>query len=56
MIWNSVTETKRSICFSIGILIHPKRTDSSKEYDIAIIIMEKKPPYTGECGNHSSNK
>lgn len=31
-----------------GILIHPKRTNSSKEYDIAIIILEKKPPYSGE--------
>ncbi|XP_031626740.1 serine protease 7-like [Contarinia nasturtii] len=28
------------------IVIHPKRSDSSKEYDIAIIILEIKPPYT----------
>lgn len=31
-----------------GVSIHPKRMNSSKEYDIAIIILEKKPPYTGE--------
>lgn len=36
------------IFFSTGTVIHPKRMDSSKEYDIAIIILEKKPPYTGE--------
>lgn len=32
----------------LDILIHPKRTDTSKEYDIAIIILETKPPYTGK--------
>lgn len=34
--------------FTQGILMHPKRNDSSKEYDIAIIILENKPPYTGK--------
>lgn len=29
-------------------MIHPKRDDESKEFDIAIIIMEVKPPYTGK--------
>lgn len=28
-------------------MIHPKRSDESKEYDIAVIILETKPPYTG---------
>lgn len=30
----------------IDILLHPKRSEKSKEYDIAIIILETKPPYT----------
>lgn len=30
----------------IDILVHPKRSADSKEYDIAIILLEKKPPYT----------
>lgn len=32
----------------LGVLIHPKRTNSSKEFDIAIIIMDTKPPFTGK--------